>query len=78
MYADYRLGMRIQGKCLFQCFRTHIPGILFTVDKDSADKAQIVKNAFFGPVTAQVPASILQMHPEVTVVADEAALSLVK
>ncbi|MDD7026926.1 MAG: glucosamine-6-phosphate deaminase [Lachnospiraceae bacterium] len=43
-----------------------------------ADKAQIVKNAFFGPVTAQVPASILQMHPEVTVVADEAALSLVK
>ncbi|MGN0288896.1 MAG: glucosamine-6-phosphate deaminase [Lachnospiraceae bacterium] len=43
-----------------------------------ADKAQIVKDAFFGPVTAQVPASILQMHPEVTVVADEAALSLVK
>lgn len=42
-----------------------------------ADKAQIVKDAFFGPVTPQVPASILQMHPDVTVVADEAALSLV-
>lgn len=39
------------------------------------DKADIVKNAFFGPVTPQVPASILQMHPDVTVVADEAALS---
>lgn len=43
-----------------------------------SDKAQIVKEAFFGPVTPQVPASILQMHPDVTVVADEAALSLVK
>ncbi len=40
-----------------------------------ADKAAIVKKAFFGPVTPQVPASILQMHPEVIVVADEAALS---
>ena len=43
-----------------------------------ADKAQIVKDAFFGPVTPHVPASILQFHPDVTVVADEAALSLVK
>ena len=39
------------------------------------DKAETVKNAFFGPVTPQVPASILQMHPDVTFVADEAALS---
>lgn len=39
------------------------------------DKADIVKEAFFGPVTPHVPASILQMHPDVTVVADEAALS---
>ena len=39
------------------------------------DKADIVEKAFFGPVTPSVPASILQMHPDVTVVADEAALS---
>ena len=38
-------------------------------------KADIVAKAFFGPVTPQVPASILQMHPDVTIVADEAALS---
>ena len=43
-----------------------------------AEKAPIVKEAFFGPVTPQVPASILQRHPDVTLVADEAALSLVK
>lgn len=42
------------------------------------DKAEIVKKAFFGPVTPQVPASILQMHPDFTLVADEDALSLVK
>ena len=39
------------------------------------DKAETVKNPFFGPITPQVPASILQMHPDVTIVADEAALS---
>ena len=29
------------------------------------DKADIVQKAFFGPVVPQVPASILQMHPNV-------------
>ncbi len=42
------------------------------------DKAKIVKEAFFGPITPRVPASALQLHGNVTVVADEAALSLVK
>lgn len=38
-------------------------------------KAEIVRKAFFGPVTPQVPASILQIHKDFTLVADEAALS---
>lgn len=42
------------------------------------DKAQAVHDAFFGPVTPEVPASVLQLHQEVYLVADEAALSLVK
>ena len=40
------------------------------------DKAEIVKKAFEGPVTPNVPASILQMHPDVILVGDKAALSL--
>ena len=40
-----------------------------------ANKAEIIAKAFLGPVTPEVPASILQMHPDVTLVADEAALS---
>lgn len=39
-------------------------------------KADIVHKAFFGPVTTSVPASILQLHPDVTLVADAEALSL--
>lgn len=41
-----------------------------------ADKAETVKKAFFGPVTPEVPASILQFHDNAILVADEAALSL--
>ena len=40
-----------------------------------ADKADIVRDAFFGPVTPHVPASILQMHSDVTLIGDEAAMS---
>lgn len=40
-----------------------------------ADKADIVYKAFRGPVMPEVPASILQMHPDVTLVGDRAALS---
>ena len=39
------------------------------------DKADAVKRAFSGPVTPQMPASILQLHPYVTLVGDRAALS---
>jgi glucosamine-6-phosphate deaminase len=39
------------------------------------EKAAIVKAAFFGPVTPQVQASILQFHPDVIVIGDEAAFS---
>ena len=39
------------------------------------NKADIVREAFFGPVTPRVAATILQLHTDVSVVADEAALS---
>ena len=38
-------------------------------------KADIVYRAFRGPVTPDVPASVLQLHPDVTLVGDRAALS---
>ena len=41
-----------------------------------ADKAEAVAKGFFGPVTPQVPASILQLHTDVIAIVDEAAMSL--
>lgn len=43
-----------------------------------SDKAAIVKEAFFGPITPKVQASVLQLHNDVTLVADEAALSEIR
>lgn len=40
------------------------------------DKAKILREVVKGPITPHVPASALQLHPDVTIVADEAALSL--
>lgn len=60
----YTMGTKIimQARCIL-------------VVVSGADKADMVKQAFYGPVTPQVPASILQMHNHVILVGDEAALS---
>ena len=36
-------------------------------------KAKAIKEMIEGPITEEVPASILQKHPDVTVIVDEAA-----
>lgn len=43
---------------------------------NGAHKAEILKKAVHGPVTNEVPASVLQNHPNCYVVADEAAAAL--
>lgn len=40
-------------------------------------KAKALKEALYGPVTPFMPASVLQLHTDVTIVADEAALKLI-
>ena len=40
-------------------------------------KAEAMYQALFGPITPTVPASILQLHNNISIVADEAALSLI-
>ncbi|MBO7356947.1 MAG: glucosamine-6-phosphate deaminase, partial [Lachnospiraceae bacterium] len=42
------------------------------------DKAEAIKNSFFGPVTPKCQGSILQFHGNVIVVCDEDAYSLCK
>ena len=50
--------------------------ILIVVNGEN--KADIVERAFFGPVTPDVPPSILQLHNDVTLVGDEAALAKIE
>ena len=45
---------------------------------NGAKKAQALRDTVSGPVTPRVPASILQQHPDVTIIADAEALSLIK
>ena len=42
------------------------------------EKAEAVYKSVTGPVTNEVPASVLQLHPDVTLVGDSAALSKLK
>lgn len=51
-------------------------GIVMAVSGE--EKAEILRSVLCGPVTVMVPASALQLHRNVTVIADEGALSLVE
>ncbi|WP_027633504.1 glucosamine-6-phosphate deaminase [Clostridium hydrogeniformans] len=42
------------------------------------NKAEIISKLVEGKITTQVPATLLQVHPNVTIVVDEAAASLLK
>ena len=66
----------VPRKALTMGIKTIMQAKKVLVVVSGADKAEIVKKAFTGPVTPQVPASILQMHDDVTLVGDKAALSL--
>ena len=41
------------------------------------NKAAIIQKAFYGPITPMVPASILQLHPDCTLIGDEASFRLI-
>ena len=71
--------LRIGGGCpeagIYHGDQDHYEAKKILIVASGEDKAEIVQKAFFGPITPQVPASVLQLHNDVTLVADEAALS---
>lgn len=71
-----------EGEVPRQAYTMGIAGILSArrvlVAVSGADKADAVARSFAGPVTPQVPASILRLHPDVTLVGDTAALAELK
>jgi len=55
--------------------RTIMQARRIVIIASGAGKAKILKDSFTGPVTPQVPASVLQLHNDVMLVGDEEALS---
>ena len=45
---------------------------------NGSEKSEILEKALFGPITPEIPASIIQLHPNLTVIADTAALSRIR
>ena len=71
----FGVGEQVPEKAISMGIRSimHAKKILLVVS--GADKSDILCHALLGPVTPTLPASILQLHPDVTVVADEEALT---
>ncbi|MET4145367.1 glucosamine-6-phosphate deaminase [Arthrobacter sp. UYCo732] len=63
----------VPTRCITQGLGTIMEAGHLLLVVSGAEKAGILAAALNGPVTTDVPASILQRHPHVTVVADEAA-----
>ena len=41
------------------------------ITRSGKEKRDILEKAFYGPITPEIPASILQLHPDITVIYSE-------
>ncbi len=67
---------QVPRECLTQGIATIFGARHLLLIAHGAQKAEPVRRALHGPVTEDFPASIIQRHPRVTVVLDEAAATL--
>ncbi|MGO4804628.1 glucosamine-6-phosphate deaminase [Arthrobacter sp. 2MCAF15] len=66
-------GEEVPERCITQGLGTILEARQLLLVVNGADKAEILREALAGPVSPACPASVLQLHGHVTVVADEAA-----
>lgn len=66
----------VPERCITQGLGTILEARQLLLVVNGADKADILRAALTGPVSPECPASALQLHRHVTVVADEAAAAL--
>ena len=69
----FKLGEKVPEKAFTMGIKSIMQSKHILLIASGANKAEIVKEAFFGPVTPKVPASILQLHNHVTVIVDKDA-----
>jgi glucosamine-6-phosphate deaminase len=63
----------VPRRCITQGLGTILEARQLLMVVTGADKAEVLAAALHHPVSTDCPASVLQLHPHVTVVADEAA-----
>jgi glucosamine-6-phosphate deaminase len=63
----------VPTRCITQGLGTILEARQLLMVAHGADKAEILAAALSGPVSPECPGSVLQLHPHVTVVADQAA-----
>jgi len=63
----------VPERCITQGLGTILEARQLLLVVNGTDKADILREALAGPVSPECPGSVLQLHPHVTVVADEAA-----
>jgi glucosamine-6-phosphate deaminase len=63
----------VPTQCITQGLGTILEARQLLMVVNGADKADVLASALNGPVSPGCPGSVLQLHPHVTVVADEAA-----
>ena len=67
--AGFRIRRYLQGAIPKEdhknLYHAYIPEIL------GKEKRDILEKAFYGPITPEIPASILQLHPDITVIYSE-------
>lgn len=63
----------VPARCITQGLGTILEARQLLMVVNGADKAEILSAALNGPVSPDCPGSVLQLHPHVTVVADQAA-----
>lgn len=65
----------VPKKAITMGIRTIMQAGIVLLIASGKDKADIVRDAFWGKISPEVPASVLQLHKNLIVVADEDALS---
>ncbi len=68
-----QVGKRVPSRAITVGIKTIMKSRRIVLMATGKEKAKIVKKAFFGDITEEVPASVLQLHPNVTVLLDEEA-----
>lgn len=65
----------VPARCITQGLGTILEARQLLLVVHGADKADVLAAALSGPVSSECPGSVLQLHPHVTVVVDQAAAS---